>query len=202
MSTFIYDKTDKARTEIAHRSNQLSSRLRMLLVMVDGKVTAAELMRKVSGLGLDAHSLATLENEGYIVRIATVELPVAETSAGKVAEPEESAEAEAFEEAAEEEEAEEETEDDAQQMAEPAASAADTSASAEVARKQTIHHVYSEIIRESLGLRGVTMQLKVERASTLEDYRALAQPLIDAVKKSKGDEAAAAARKRIQAAFQ
>lgn len=46
---------------------------------------------------------------------------------------------------------------------------------------------FNETIREALGLRGFTLQLKVERASTLEEFRSLRGPYLEAVRKSKGD---------------
>ena len=42
MSSTIYDKSDKGRAEIATRKYQLASRLRTLLVMVDGKQAVDE----------------------------------------------------------------------------------------------------------------------------------------------------------------
>ncbi|MDQ8020635.1 MAG: hypothetical protein REI94_02275 [Moraxellaceae bacterium] len=56
-----------------------------------------------------------------------------------------------------------------------------------VAQVRNLHALYSQAIKDNLGLRGFTMQLQVERAGTVEDFRNLRQPLLDAVKKSKGE---------------
>ncbi|MEC5398735.1 hypothetical protein [Uliginosibacterium sp. H1] len=56
-----------------------------------------------------------------------------------------------------------------------------------VAQVRSLHALYSQAIKDNLGLRGFTMQLQVERAGTVEDFRNLRQPLVDAVKKSKGE---------------
>ena len=62
--TAIYDKTDKGREEITSRRHGLSPRLRPLLVMVDGKKRADELLEKVAGLGLVAENLNELLEGG------------------------------------------------------------------------------------------------------------------------------------------
>jgi hypothetical protein len=47
---------------------------------------------------------------------------------------------------------------------------------------------FNETIRSMIGLRGFTLQLKVERAGTLADFQALREPYLAAVKKAKGNE--------------
>ncbi len=71
MFASIYDKTDKGRQEIATRQFQLQNRLRTLLVMVDGKQSAAELLRKVQALGLDENSIQELIDGDFISRLKT-----------------------------------------------------------------------------------------------------------------------------------
>ena len=51
MDNFIFDKTDKGREEIITRQYRLASRLRPLLVLIDGKKTTPELLQQVGGLG-------------------------------------------------------------------------------------------------------------------------------------------------------
>ena len=60
MQSTVFEKTDKGREEITTRKYQLASRLRSLLVMVDGKQTTSELLTKVAQLGLDEQSIAEL----------------------------------------------------------------------------------------------------------------------------------------------
>jgi hypothetical protein len=69
MLTSVFEKTDKGREEIATRKHQLPARMRSLLVLVDGKHNGEELLNQVSGLGLDAESLAELLREGYLYLI-------------------------------------------------------------------------------------------------------------------------------------
>jgi hypothetical protein len=68
MPTTIFDKTDKGREEIISRKYRLASRLRTLLVLVDGKHTGEDLLSKVSALGLTQASLDELEHLGFIQR--------------------------------------------------------------------------------------------------------------------------------------
>lgn len=66
MNNRIFDKSQKGREEIATRKHGLAQRLRALLVMIDGQRSSADLLEKVSGLGLDEHSIQELLDNGYI----------------------------------------------------------------------------------------------------------------------------------------
>ncbi|MDP3843073.1 MAG: hypothetical protein Q8Q81_10855 [Oxalobacteraceae bacterium] len=66
MNNRIFDKTQKGREEIVTRKYRLAQRLRALLVMIDGQHSSADLLEKVSGLGLDEHSIQELHDNGYI----------------------------------------------------------------------------------------------------------------------------------------
>ncbi|TDK68345.1 hypothetical protein [Sapientia aquatica] len=68
MQNIIFDKTDKGREEIITRKYRLASRLRTLLVLVDGKHDSDDLLRKVAAIGLNQASLDELEQQGYIQR--------------------------------------------------------------------------------------------------------------------------------------
>jgi hypothetical protein len=70
MDNFIFDKTDKGREEIITRKYRLASRLRSLLVLIDGKKTTNDLLQKVAGLGLDMQSLTDLLDGGFIENVA------------------------------------------------------------------------------------------------------------------------------------
>ncbi|AMP00909.1 hypothetical protein CAter10_3394 [Collimonas arenae] len=48
-----------------------------------------------------------------------------------------------------------------------------------------------------IGLRGYGLQLKVERASSVQDFRELRQAYLEAVLKSKGEEIARSLRGRL-----
>ncbi|GIZ51233.1 hypothetical protein [Noviherbaspirillum aridicola] len=159
--TAIYDKTDKGREEIASRRYGLSSRLRPLLVMIDGKKAANELLDKVAGLGLGADSLAELADGGYIHAIAQPEPAPPPAAPAPAAEPA------------------------------PAETAAPDN------RFMAVYQFYNETIKSMIGLRGYALQLKVEKASSLDELRQLRQPYLDAVQKAKGNETARSLRDRL-----
>ncbi|OWW22159.1 hypothetical protein [Noviherbaspirillum denitrificans] len=150
MTHRIFDKSDKGREEIATRKHQLPMRLRTLLVMVDGKQTDEELLKKVAGLGLNEESFSELLANGFIQLAATSPpAPVAVTPAPQ---PE---------------------------------AALDGSA-----QFQAIYQFYTETIKSTIGLRGYTLQLKVEKAGSIDEFRALRDPYLEAVLKAKGQEMA------------
>lgn len=170
MISTIFDKTDKGREEIATRKYHLNPRLRTLLVIVDGKHAADDLLKKVGGLGINEDSIAELLNNGFIqttTAAATVaplppppqpiEQPDVETS-GLVTEnvlPEGQTQFEA------------------------------------------IYHFYTKTIKSTIGLRGYGLQLKVEKAASVDDFRQLRAPYVEAVLKSKGEEMARSLRDRL-----
>ncbi|MGB6055182.1 MAG: hypothetical protein WBG17_08080, partial [Burkholderiaceae bacterium] len=62
---------------------------------------------------------------------------------------------------------------------------------------EAIYHFYNETIKNTLGLRGYGLQLKVEKAGSVEDFRQLRQPYLEAVQKAKGSEMARSLRDRL-----
>lgn len=176
MNALILEKTEKGRDEITTRAHHLPMRLRSLLLLVDGKTHSEELLRKVSGLGLDEQSLDELTAGGFIHPRDSMEKsgatePVSRREAAL------SRHANAG--------------SSAPDMPAPNPIAVDEAAKgADVKRLLAIQQFYNGTIREMIGLKGFGLQLKVERAACLDDYIALRQPYIDAIKKSKGKEAA------------
>ncbi len=164
----IFDKTDKGREEITTRKYHLPSRLRPLLVMIDGKQSAGELLKKVAGLGLNADSINELLNNEFI-RVVEQAAP-AETA--PAAPP-------------------------------PAATGNDAAAApldeifGGTNQFQAIYQFYTETIKSTIGLRGYTLQLKVEKAASIDDFRALRDPYLEAVLKAKGKEVARSIRGRL-----
>jgi hypothetical protein len=53
-------------------------------------------------------------------------------------------------------------------------------------QRMAVKSFFSESIRNSLGLRGFGLQLKVERAESLGDFIELRESFLEAVEKSKG----------------
>ena len=157
MNTSIYDKTAKGREEIATRKFQLASRLRTLLVLVDGHKSEEALLRSVAGLGLDVGALQELLTQGYIVMSASyASLPEAVTTPAPIPAPP------------------------------PPVSAPDP-----VRQFQSIYDFYNKTIKSTMGLRGFTLQLKVEKAGTVDELRELRAPYLEGVTKAKGRDAAA-----------
>jgi hypothetical protein len=161
MNTSIYDKTAKGKEEIATRKYQLATRLRTLLVQIDGRRTEEELLRNVAGLGLGASALAELVEHGYIVLA---------TSYASLAEP---------------------------APAEPAPAQPPMPEPAQIAQFQSTSDFYNKTINNTIGLRGFTLQLKVEKASSVADLRELRQPYVEAVQKARGGETAAALARQL-----
>ena len=168
-SQLVFDKTIKGQEEIATRKHGLPSRLRSLLVLVDGKTSVDGLIKKVTGLGLNEESIAELLEQEFI----------APHEAGMPASPPATKAAPA---------------------AVPASASAPSSAAAPAPTEailppgetqfEALYHFYTTTIKSTLGLRGFTIQLKVERCATIDDFRALRPAYVEAVQKSKGDEMA------------
>ena len=184
MDNFIFDKTDKGREEIVTRKHRLASRLRSLLVLIDGKKTTQDLLQKVAGLGLDMQSLADLVDGDFIESVAI--LP----------------------------ETEEQQLTPLIQAAAPAPPAAafipvinipdETTHSSGggkglIAAEKSIalQKFFNQTIRSVIGLRGFTLQLKAEQAHTLEEFKALREPYLAAVLKAKGNEMMISLRDRL-----
>ncbi|MBC7413977.1 MAG: hypothetical protein H7327_03480, partial [Herminiimonas sp.] len=62
---------------------------------------------------------------------------------------------------------------------------------------QALYNFYNETIRSAIGLRGFAMQLKVERATSIDDFRLIRQSYLEAVLKSMGPELERSLRNRL-----
>jgi len=169
MTDMVFDKTDKGREEIATRKYQLSSRMRALLVLVDGKQSTQELLKKVSGIGLDEASIIDLQKNGFI-RPAADASPKLETP-GPAPSP--------------------------ALPASPIAPLDEALLPEGQNQYQAIYSFYTQTIRNMIGLRGYGLQLKVEKAASIEDFRKLRQPYLEAVLKAQGSETARSLRHRL-----
>jgi hypothetical protein len=151
MNTSIYDKTAKGREEIATRKFQLASRLRALLVLVDGHRAEDEVLRNVAGLGLTSSALQELLDQGYILLAA---------SYASLPEPE-------------------------PEVTAPPAPVAD-----QVQQFRSVYDFYNKTIKSTMGLRGFPLQMKVEKAASVDELRQLRDPYVQAVQKAKGRDTA------------
>jgi hypothetical protein len=187
MKTSIFDKTDKGREEIATRCYQLAPRMRSLLVLIDGKQEVEHILKKVAGLGLDQNHLAELLEGGFIQNLT--EQNAAAEPAPEPA-PEQASNVSSFPDLPP-------GEIEAANTAELSNNSSDGVLPEGQNQFQAIYHFYNETIKSTIGLRGYGLQLKVERADTIADFRALRQPYLEAVLKAKGNEMARSLRNRL-----
>jgi hypothetical protein len=189
----IFDKTERGRTEIATRGQTVAPRLRTLLLLVDGKTGSDELLRKVAGLGLGQEHLDELLQAGLIQASgdgnSTAAAPTAAATAAAATAAATSASATST------------TTSAAPAAAKSAAAAAPASPEQILPAGQTqfeaIYHFYNDTIKSMIGLRGYGLQLRVERASSVQDFRELRQAYLEAVLKAKGEEIARSLRGRL-----
>lgn len=174
MSTTIYDKTEKGREELSTRKYQLAPRSRSLLVLIDGKQTVADLLKKIAGLGLNQQSIQDLFDQEFIavsqsIAPSTIAAPqivsVQETEVAAVALPV------------------------VDVPAKPLLVISDNPE--ENARRfQALSKFFNETIKSTLGFRGFSLQLKVERAANLQEFEGLRNVYIEAILKAKGKDLA------------
>ena len=182
----IFDKTERGRSEIATRGQAVAPRLRTLLLLVDGKTGSDELLRKVAGLGLGQEHLDELLQAGLIQASgdAGANVPIAAPAAAPAAAAPVAGSTAA-----------------APTAAKSVASAAPASPEQILPPGQTqfeaIYHFYNDTIKSMIGLRGYGLQLRVERASSVQDFRELRQAYLEAVLKAKGEEIARSLRGRL-----
>lgn len=184
MSTTIYDKTDKGREELSTRKYQLAPRSRSLLVLVDGKQTVADLLKKIVGLGLNQQSIQDLFDQEFIA----ISQSIAQSS---VAVPTIAPAAQ-------------ETEDELVSDTLPVLDATSkpilviSENPEENARRfQELSKFFNETIKSTLGFRGFTLQLKVERAANIQEFEDLRNIYIEAILKAKGKDVARSLRDRL-----
>ncbi len=210
MNTCVYDKTDKGREEIATRKYQIPARMRTVLVLIDGKRPLDWLLSNVAGLGMTQQNIDELLAQ-ELIRLVPGSAPAAAmpVDAAAVDASPASARARAM----------------ARQAARVAAaplaaaplaaatSAADaiddviassTPAPAPAAidpaeQFRQLYAFYNHNIKAAIGLRGVMLQLKVEKAVGVEGMRELRTPFLEAVTKAKGGDVAAALRGELDA---
>lgn len=192
MDKHIYDKTDKGRDEIATRKYHIPAKQRSLLVMIDGHRSIEVLMKSFGPLGLTVDNVTELLNDGMIVLIDDgVPDPGPETitphKAGMSAAARMAARRKAAVERAHQGHEGGEHDGGPDTISgEPAAPPGMTDAE----RHMALQDFYTQTIKSTLGLRGMMLQLKVEKCAGLADFRALREPYLEAVLKAKGREMA------------
>lgn len=172
----IFDKTTNGRAEIAVRGNNLTPRLRTLLLLVDGKTDTDELLLKVSGLGLTHVDLDTLVEAGLIQHHVDDITPSTNATVSLV----ENAVA-------------------LPAPSPPPQSTLPPQESLPIGQSQyeQIYRFYNETIKSTIGLRGYGLQMKVEKAATVDDFKKIRQQYLEAIFKSKGKETTRSLRDRL-----
>ena len=182
MSTTIYDKTDKGREELSTRKYQLAPRLRSLLVLIDGKQTAADLLKKIAGLGLNQQSIEDLLDQEFIVTSQNISpgaapllsaVPIPETDVTTDLNPESNSD----------------TSPITDGLSKPLLMISENPEE-NAMRFQALSKFFNETIKSTLGFRGFTLQLKVERAANLQEFEDLRNIYIEAILKAKGKDVA------------
>ncbi|MFZ6817800.1 hypothetical protein [Undibacterium sp. Ji22W] len=203
MQITIYDKTDKGREEIATRKWHLASRMRSLLVLIDGKKTDADIVQKIGGLGLNLQSLQELQDDGFIQRVSVesdqvntvldmqsndLDLTVSIESTQSHLEGNTLGSIDALEES--------QTIFEPSESQDPAWSQDLDALLAKYDNDNTESRVdmmkryLSELIKENLGLKGFFLQRKLQKAHNLLDIHTFRQPYISAILHSKGKDKA------------
>ena len=182
MSTTIYDKTDKGREELSTRKFQLAPRLRSLLVLIDGKQTAADLLKKIAGLGLNQQSIEDLLDQEFIVTSQNISpsaapllpaVPIPDTDVATDLNPESNSD----------------TTPITDGLSKPLLIISENPEE-NAMRFQALSKFFNETIKSTLGFRGFTLQLKVERAANLQEFEDLRNIYIEAILKAKGKDVA------------
>jgi hypothetical protein len=201
MGAMVYDKTDKGREEISTRKHQLASRLRTLLVMIDGRHSLDDLLRNFAGVGVTEDSVKELLHEGYIFLASGSETD----AAGPPSKLPMSARARQIARRAagvEGAHAEADLPDEAPLPQVASAPLQSPQALAEsqlddATRFRHLYDFYNQTIKSTIGLRGIMLQLKVEKCNNVDDFRALRLQYLEAVLKAKGSEMARSLRGRL-----
>lgn len=181
MSTIIYDKTDKGREELSTRKYQLAPRSRSLLVLIDGKQTVADLLKKIAGLGLNQQSIQDLFDQEFIT-LSQSTAPNNLPAPTLIPEPEDESVAEEL--------------PVLEAQSKPILAISEVPE--ENARRfQALSKFFNETIKSSLGFRGFTLQLKVERAANIQEFEDLRNVYTEAIFKAKGKEIARDLRDRL-----
>jgi len=157
----VFHKTEAGLDEIRTRAHKLDSRLRALLLVINGERRQSDLLAQVSGMGVGADAFDALREMGLIETEAAAEptaAPVVETAPA---------------------------------VSEPPPPPPASPVSPEAGQYQRIYQFYTEVIGAHLGLRGYLMQMKVEKAGTVDALLALREPVHLALRKARGDMQAA-----------
>lgn len=200
MNTCIYDKTDKGREEIATRKYQLTSKLRPLLVMIDGRRPLEALAKNLAGLGLAAEAIDELLSQEYITLVGGGPAANEPELAPAAPRPPASARARMLARSAARQgklaaggdgpatESMPPGQDQQQAQYQPGESPE---------RIRALHDFFNQTIKSTIGLRGIVLQLKVEKSASIAEFQAIRLQYLQAVLKVSGREMALSLRDRL-----
>jgi len=177
----ILGKTEKGREEIATRKHNLSGTLRRFLVLIDGKHSKTDLLDQFSSLGLNENTLMELIEQDFVTTLGRAPGEPDEPNEVTPLKPAQRPVVGAA------------TEGPSKIRSEPEAAEAlpvTQNASATAEQFHELYNFFTQTVKSTMGLRGLAFQLKVEKASCIDDFRALRTPYVEAVQKSKGIEMA------------
>jgi len=186
MDALIFEKTDKGRREIVQRQYGLPARHRLLLLLVDGRQSDADLLAKTSKLGIKREVFADLLVQDFIHVVMD---PGQHSDSPR--EPTAIAVETALEAAAE---ASNQVDDYLPVFA-PVPTAIMLKSDQE--QIDAVYNFYTDTIKALIGLRGFALQLKVERAVTIEDLIDLREPYLDAILRTRGPEVERSMRREL-----
>ncbi len=168
MHNAIFDKTDRGREEIATRKYGLTMRLRSLLVIIDGKKNYAELLQKMAGLGFTDECVSELVDQKFIARTDLVAAPTSAKPAAEKIVPVLSE----------------------SPFPGGVVSMPQTRPVSAATKLFAVKSHFYETIKHAVGLQGFALQIKVERANSLQQCRDLRLVYFEAVSKAKGADTA------------
>ncbi len=194
MDKHIYDKTDKGREEIATRKYHIPAKLRSLLVMIDGHRSLATLMNNFGPMGLSVDQVNELLRDEFIfLADAGAPDPVPDADLAKSHGPSARARMAARRESSAKAESHDAVVHAAAGDGAPGSAGEGTAATDglnDAERFMALREFYTQTIKSTLGLRGMLLQLKVEKCGNLDDFQTLREVYLEAVLKAKGREMA------------
>ena len=169
--TDIFVKTEAGTHEVRSRALKLPQRLRTMLIMVDGSLSAPQLRQAADQLGAPADFLADLEAKGLVRRLRTGSSAGGRASAAGTNESE----------------------------FPPTEQSPDDAGEAAIGRLPDEHDRFTAAKRfmndtavDALGLRAFFFTLKLEKCATRADLSALLPDYVKAITKGSGPETARA----------
>ncbi|MFT5533864.1 MAG: hypothetical protein ACI8WM_001823 [Burkholderiaceae bacterium] len=159
MSLEYLEKTEFGRAVLKTHDSCLNPRMRTLLVLFNGRCATSTVLQQVVGLGLKVDSVQKLIELDMVIATTAQ----SKNYGGKVCADDPDSDSKVV-----------------IPCAEPQIDAA--------TQFLQLYHFYTATIKGAIGLRGFGLQLKVERASTVNDFKAMRAAYLSAILKRNGPE--------------